>query len=142
MECMNCGSTSDTTDFLYNGERVILCVDCRYDQATGKLTLPLKTMGRPSLGITKKVSLTMPEKLWEHLDVQAKNSRSEYLRSLVDWDRSTAGQWGNEACLGYVMLAAERIGYSPQQLDLLIQAIQHEFDVTTVHEARKAYERN
>jgi hypothetical protein len=135
---MNCGSRNDTIDFMAGGQKVILCVDCRYDLATGKLTLPLKTMGRPPIGITKKISVTMPEKFWEHLDAKAK-SRSESVRSLVDRDMTTAGHWGNNACLGYVMLAAERIGISSDQLDLLLQAIQHEFDVTSVAEAKKAY---
>ncbi|MFB8378127.1 hypothetical protein [Paenibacillus taichungensis] len=135
---MNCGNTNDTTDFISAGERVILCVDCRYDLATGKLTLPLKTMGRPPIGISKKISVTMSERFWEHLDAQAK-SRSESVRLLVDRDMTTAGQWANDACLGYVMLAAERIGVRPDQLDLLLKAIQHEFDITSVAEAKKAY---
>jgi hypothetical protein len=135
---MHCGSTNDTTDFMYKGERVILCLECRVDQATGKLALPLKTMGRPPIGISKKISVTMPERFWEHLDAQAK-SRSESVRLLVDRDMTTAGQWANDACLGYVMLAAERIGVRPDQLDLLLKAIQHEFDITSVAEAKKAY---
>lgn len=138
MKCMHCGSTNDTTDFMYKDEPVILCVDCRVDQATGKLTLPLKTMGRPPIGISKKISVTMSERFWEHLDAQAK-SRSESVRLLIDRDMTTAGQWANDACLGYVMLAAERIGVRPDQLDLLLKAIQHEFDITSVAEAKKAY---
>lgn len=47
MICENCGSSNDCTDFVAKDEKVILYVDCRYDLAIGKLTLPLKTMGRP-----------------------------------------------------------------------------------------------
>ncbi|OMC63738.1 hypothetical protein BK126_26460 [Paenibacillus sp. FSL H7-0326] len=143
MICMNCGSTNDTTDFLSNGEKVILCVNCRFDLATGKLKLPLKTMGRPSLGITKKVSLTMTKKLWEHLEAKSYNNRSEYLRSLVDRDFQemiSDGQWDNGACLGYAILGAKRLGYSPEQIELLVQAINGEFDVISVGEARNEYE--
>ncbi|MGY3386887.1 hypothetical protein ACVWZB_004841, partial [Paenibacillus polymyxa] len=107
MICMNCGSSNDVTDLVAKGEKVILCVDCRFDLATGKLSLPLKMMGRPPIGITRKVSLTMPKKLWGHLDTKAQGNRSEYLRSLVDRDMLSQGQWGNEACLGYAILAAK-----------------------------------
>ncbi|KGP78301.1 MULTISPECIES: hypothetical protein [Paenibacillus] len=143
MECMNCGSTNDTTDLLSNNEKVILCVDCRFDLATGKLKLPLKTMGRPSLGITKKVSLTMTKQLWEHLEVKSYNNRSDYLRSLVNRDFQemiSDGQWDNEACLGYAILGAKRLGYSSEQIKLLVKAINGEFDVISVGEARKEYE--
>ncbi|NUU73940.1 hypothetical protein [Paenibacillus xylanilyticus] len=125
MECMNCGSTNDTTDLLSNNEKVILCVDCRFDLATGKLKLPLKTMGRPFLGITKKVSLTMTKQLWEHLEVKSYNNRSVYLRSLVNRDFQEMIR-DNEACLGYAILGAKRLGYSSEQIELLVKAINGE----------------
>ncbi|WP_063870644.1 MULTISPECIES: hypothetical protein [Paenibacillus] len=81
----------------------------------------------------------MSKKLWAHLDVKAYTNRSEYLRTLVNRDMTTEGQWGNEACLGYAMLAARRLGYSPEQIELLVKSIYHEFDVTSVAEARKEY---
>ncbi|MGP3788200.1 hypothetical protein [Paenibacillus sp. 1A_MP2] len=140
MICLNCGSSNDTTDFLSNGEKVILCVDCRYDLATGNLKLPIKTMGRPSLGITKKVSLTLPEKMWEHLDAKANENRSEYLRSLVDRDWSNESEWSNNACLGYAILGAKRLGYSEEQTKTLVRAIYGQFDLVAVAEARKEYE--
>lgn len=46
-----------------------------------------KKVGRPSLGVTKKVSLTLSEETWAFLDkVMEKNkeSRSELLRNLID----------------------------------------------------------
>lgn len=122
---MNCGSTNDTTDLLSNNEKVILCVDCRFDLATGKLKLPLKTMGRPFLGITKKVSLTMTKQLWEHLEVKSYNNRSVYLRSLVNRDFQEMIR-DNEACLGYAILGAKRLGYSSEQIELLVKAINGE----------------
>lgn len=139
MICMNCGSSNDVTDFVAKGEKVILCVDCRFDLATGKLSLPLKMMGRPPIGITRKVSLTMPKKMWEHLDAKSKENRSGYLRSLVDRDMSSQGQWGNEACLGYAILGAKRLGYTEEQTNLLVRAIYGELDIVSVSEARKEY---
>lgn len=46
-------------------------------------------IGRPSLGVTKKVSVTLPVEIWEQLDeMQIKNvcgSRSELLRRILSW---------------------------------------------------------
>jgi hypothetical protein len=61
---MSCGSTNDVTDFVSGEEKIVLCVDCRYRLATGKLTV--KQIGRRSIGVTKKVSITLPEEVWEH----------------------------------------------------------------------------
>lgn len=38
-------------------------------------------LGRPSMGITKKVSLTLPEEVWEKILLE--ENLSAYLRSLV-----------------------------------------------------------
>lgn len=35
-----------------------------------------KVVGRPSLGVTKKISVTLPEKIWEWLDQEAEGNRS------------------------------------------------------------------
>lgn len=45
-----------------------------------------KSVGRPSLGLTKKVSLTLPEESWERVSEKAAvyGSQSAYLRSLVE----------------------------------------------------------
>lgn len=46
-------------------------------------------MGRPSLGVTKKVSVTLPEEVWLQLDeLQEKSdcsSRSELFREILTW---------------------------------------------------------
>ena len=137
---MNCGSDHDVTDFISGGEKIILCVDCRYKLATGQMNV--KQMGRPSLGVTKKVSLTLPETVWEHLDRKADGNRSEYLRKLLVRDMSEGGKWSNNACLGYAILGAQRLGYSEEQTKELIRAINSEFDWTTIEEARMVYERS
>jgi hypothetical protein len=55
-----------------------------------KYRLMFKTnnkVGRPSLGVTKKVSITLPEEIWTHLEeTSSKNkfkTKSAYLRNLV-----------------------------------------------------------
>lgn len=40
-------------------------------------------MGRPSLGVTKKVSITLPDEVWEIIENRFDN-KSAYFRSLVD----------------------------------------------------------
>jgi len=44
-------------------------------------------IGRPSLGVTKKVSITLPEEYWEMLDIlqdeTGSTSRSEILRKIL-----------------------------------------------------------
>jgi metal-responsive CopG/Arc/MetJ family transcriptional regulator len=46
-----------------------------------------KKMGRPSLGLTKKVSITLPEELWDKLEIakvsSESSSMSELLRKII-----------------------------------------------------------
>lgn len=45
-----------------------------------------RSVGRPSLGVTKKVSITLPDSLWSELDkevLQSQSSRSALFRDLV-----------------------------------------------------------
>lgn len=65
---MNCGSVNDIIDFLVNGEKMILCVNCWYDFVFGKLKFFFKIMGRLFLGIIKKVFFIFFEKMWEYVD--------------------------------------------------------------------------
>lgn len=138
MNCMNCGSTNDVIDFVSSGEKIVLCADCRYKLASGQMTI--KQIGRPPIGVTKKVSLTLPETAWERLDGRADGNRSEYLRKLVERDVWGQDDWSNNACLGYAILGAKRLGYSEEQTKKLIRAIYSVFDETSIEEARKVYE--
>lgn len=76
---MNCGSNHDVIDFLAGGKKLILCVDCRYKLAKGELG----KVGRPTLGVTKKVSLTLPKETWDLLDQAAEGNRSQFLRETI-----------------------------------------------------------
>lgn len=40
-------------------------------------------MGRPSLGVTKKVSITLPDEVWDMIEDKFDN-KSAFFRSLVD----------------------------------------------------------
>lgn len=48
-----------------------------------------KKVGRPSLGVTKKVSLTLTDDEWLLFDEKAKGNRSNYVRHLVKRDLGT-----------------------------------------------------
>ncbi|MVP02081.1 hypothetical protein [Paenibacillus lutrae] len=94
--------------------------------------------GRPSGGVTKKVSLTLPEDLWKHVDEEANGNRSQYLRNLINRDM-WSGEWSNHACLGYAILGGKRAGLTEEQINKLLLAIKSEFDEKTVDEAKKFY---
>jgi hypothetical protein len=48
---------------------------------------PKNTVGRPSLGTTKKVSLTLPDELWDKIEAQKKKwelNQSQTLRKMIE----------------------------------------------------------
>lgn len=135
MECMNCGGTHDVIDFVAGNEKLILCVDCRVKLAKGQLG----KVGRPSLGVTKKVSLTLPEEDWNWVDEQAKGNRSQLIRYLINQEQSSESRWSNNACLGYAILGAKKLGYNDEQIHELVRAIYGEFDWKSVDEAKDTY---
>lgn len=136
MDCMNCGSTHDVIDFYHGDDKLELCVECRGKLATGRLN----KVGRPPLGVTKKISLTLSEDMWEWLDERSQGNRSKYLRSLIL--TSPESDWSNNACLGYTILGAKKLGYTDDQIKELVRAIHGEFDFKSVDEAKKTYEQS
>lgn len=58
----------------------------REENARLKAQLGKKMGGKPAIGITKKVSLTLTEQDWERVELEAKRfgSKSAYLRYLVE----------------------------------------------------------
>lgn len=135
MKCMNCGSSHDVIDFVAGDEKLILCVDCRGKLVNGQLG----KVGRPALGTTKKLSLTLPEEEWTWFDEQAKGNRSQFLRHLVWEAQSSENEWSNYACLGYAILGAKKLGYDNEQINRLVKAIYSEFDLKSVEDAKKIY---
>lgn len=83
-ECERCNGDDDLTIIHVNGEPKAYCKNCRVEMFTKK-----KNVGRPSVGVTKKVSLTLPEEEWEWLDEQAQGNRSQFLRNLV-WEKQSS----------------------------------------------------
>jgi Holliday junction resolvasome RuvABC DNA-binding subunit len=49
------------------------------------------------------------------------------------------GNWSNNACLGYAILAAKSLGYTEEQTNELVRAIKGEFDLKTIEEAKRTY---
>lgn len=140
MKCMNCGGMHDVTDFYVGEEQMILCADCRH-----KMFARIrqgKKVGRPSLGVTKKVSLTLSEEDWGWIDEQAEGNRSQLLRYLINQEQSPEGRWSNNACLGYAILGAKKLGYSEDQIQELVRAIYGEFDMKSVDDAKNAYNKS
>lgn len=138
----NCGSTHDTIDFIAKGEKLVLCQDCRSKLATGQQVVAVKQIGRPSLGVTKKVSLTLPQNVWDYLDEESKGNRSEYLRKLIDNAMWSQGDWSNNACQGYAVIAAKELGYSDDDIQKLVRAMYRSFDEKTIEDARAEYEKS
>lgn len=48
-------------------------------------------------------------------------------------------KWSNKACLGYVMLACDRLGYTDDQETKLLHAMLGAFDMKTIDEAEQIY---
>lgn len=139
MKCMNCDSKNDVINFHKGGEEIILCVDCRYKLATGQQIVTARQIGRPSLGVTKKVSLTLPAETWEYLDNEAEGNRSEFLRKLIERNQWNRQEWSNNAALGYAIFGAAELGYTEEQTQKLIRAIYKSFDFKTLDEAKENY---
>lgn len=137
MKCMNCGGTHDVTDFYQGEDYIILCVDCRHKlKANAGMQ---RKVGRPSLGVTKKVSLTLSEEDWKWIDEQSKGNRSQLLRYLIGQEQNSEGRWSNNACLGYAISGSKSLGYTSDQIQALVRSIYSEFDRKTVDEAKDNY---
>lgn len=99
----------------------------------------LNSVGRPAIGITKKVSLTLPENEWAWFEEKADGNRSQFLRRLV-WDaQSPENEWNNYACLGYAIAGAEKMGMGEEEIKKLVRSIYNEFDWKSVSVAEKIY---
>lgn len=141
MKCMNCGGTNDVIDFYKGDEKVILCANCRLKMASGQQVIAVKQIGRPSLGVTKKVSITLPSDAWGYLDSEAEGNRSEYLRKLIERDQWEPEQasWSNSACLGYAIYAARDLGFNEKEIEKFVRAMYRTFDFHTIEEAKSTY---
>lgn len=143
MVCENCSGTNDVINFNIGEQEHVLCLDCRASILGGApRNVGARQPGRPSLGVTKKVSLTLPEESWEWVDEQAGGNRSELFRYLIGREQSPEREWSNNACLGYAILGAEKLGYSEAQTKELVRAIYSIFDFKAVDEAKEVYNKS
>lgn len=134
LACDRCDGTENVTVIYINDEPKKYCKKCRLE-----LFLKKKTVGRPAIGITKKISLTLSEEDWEWLDKKAKGNRSKFIREVVWNALGNENEWDNYACLGYAIKGAEKLGYSPEEIKKLVRAIYLQFDRISVPEANKIY---
>ena len=134
LDCERCGGNNDVTIFHVNDEPKAFCQNCRVDLFARK-----NPVGRPSVGITKKVSLTLPENEWTWFEEKANGNRSQFLRHLVWEAQSPENEWNNYACLGYAIAGAKKLGYDEEKIQELVRAIYGEFDWKSVPVAEKIY---
>lgn len=132
--CERCSSDNDVAIIDVNGEPKAFCQNCRVEVFAKK-----KPVGRPSLGVTKKVSVTLDENEWEWLDEKAKGNRSAFIREVISNSLGNESEWSNYACLGYAIKGLENLQYSPDEIKKIIRAIESTFDMTAVPEAEKVY---
>lgn len=134
LNCERCGGNHDVTIFHVNDEPKAFCQNCRVEVFAKK-----NPVGRPIVGVTKKVSLTLSENDWEWLDQKAEGNRSQFLRKVVSNALGNEAEWDNYACLGYAILGAQKIGLSEEKTKELVREIYGEFDWKSVPEANKIY---
>lgn len=78
VSCERCGSSFNVTIIYVDEVPVTYCKTCKMALFSKK-----RSVGRPSIGITKKVSLTLTEDDWEQFDARAKGNRSLFLRKTI-----------------------------------------------------------
>ncbi|WP_152927962.1 hypothetical protein [Lysinibacillus macroides] len=76
--CERCDSSINVTIIYVDEIPVTYCKVCKMSLFSKK-----RSVGRPSIGITKKVSLTLTKDDWEQFDAQAKSNRSLFLRKII-----------------------------------------------------------
>lgn len=99
----------------------------------------LNSVGRPSVGITKKVSLTLPEEYWDWLDQEAKGNRSAFLRQIITDALGNESEWSNYACFGYTIKSMQTLGFTDEQIKSVINEMHYTMDMKTVDEAKEIY---
>lgn len=78
MNCCRCEQVKDLAIIEINGEDFCYCSDCRKSLFNRK-----NPVGRPGIGVTKKVSLTLEESDWNEFEELAGDNKSKYLRQVV-----------------------------------------------------------
>lgn len=137
LDCERCGGNDDLTIIHVDGDPKAYCRNCRFEMFS-----PKNPVGRPPVGVTKKVSLTLSEQNWEWLDEKAEGNRSHFLRKVVSNALGNETEWDNYACLGYAILGAQRAGMDDEQIKKLVRSIYGEFDFVGVDKANEVYRKS
>lgn len=135
LRCERCNGENDVAIIHVNDEPKAFCMDCRVQVFAKK-----NPVGRPVMGVTKKVSVTLNENDWEWLDEKAEGNRSAFIRDVIWKALGNEAEWSNNACLGYVVKGLENLNYSPEEIKKIVRAISLTFDMTSVPEAKKIYQ--
>lgn len=91
VSCERCGSSFNVTIIYVDEVPVTYCKTCKTALFSKK-----RSVGRPSIGITKKVSLTLTKDDWEQFDIRAKGNRSLFLRKMIVKALDEDTQYSNE----------------------------------------------
>lgn len=78
VNCERCDGEDDIAIIHVNDEPKAFCVNCRVEVFAKK-----KPVGRPAIGVTKKVSITLEENEWKLLDEKAQGNRSAFIREIL-----------------------------------------------------------
>ena len=132
--CERCSGENDVAIIHVNDEPKAFCVNCRVELFAKK-----KPVGRPSIGVTKKVSVTLDQADWDWLDEKAEGNRSAFIREVLWKSLGNESEWSNYACLGYAIKGLEDLNYPADEIKKIIRAISSTFDMTSVPEAEKIY---
>lgn len=135
LNCDRCCSDNDVAVIHVDDEPKAFCQNCRVEIFAKK-----KSIGRPALGVTKKISVTLSESDWEWLDEKAQGNRSAFVRETILSSFDSDSEWNNNACLGYAIKALGNLNYGENEIEKIVRAIYATFDMTSVSEAKKVYE--
>lgn len=78
VSCERCGSNFNVAIIYVDEVPMTYCKTCKVALFSKK-----RSVGRPSIGMTKKVSLTLTKDDWEQFDAKAKHNRSLFLRKII-----------------------------------------------------------
>ncbi|WP_278342700.1 hypothetical protein [Parageobacillus thermoglucosidasius] len=92
--------------------------------------------------ITKQVSITLSEDQWKWIHEFTKGDISQLLRYFILREQNPENTWSNNACLGYAILGARKLGYQDEEIRKLVRAINSEFDWKSISEAKEVYEKS
>jgi Arc/MetJ-type ribon-helix-helix transcriptional regulator len=99
--------------------------------------------GRKRIGSNRALRITLPNEDWEHVDRLIAEGRfksyADYFRSLYDFSLDNFHQWSNQSAFGYAILAAQKKGFTDEQIKDLVRSLHRVFDTVSLEEAAEFY---